>query len=223
MTDIEGDERAEPGGEMDTGRVLALSDGVFAIAATLLVLDLRLPEGLAPKELPHQLHELLPVFGGYALSYVLIGLLWLGHHRLFRSFTKISTRVARLNLLFLGSVSVLPFVTSLLSRYDEPIAVQLYAGTIAVIFLLEAAMGLVSQQRGHADRVTGFPLTLRTLAMAAIFVSSIPLAQIPEHGPAVAKYSWLALIPVRWTVNLMIRRRRRDAGRGAGGSAIVEP
>src|SRR5882762_5720200 len=114
MTEIEGDERAEPAGEMDTGRVLALSDGVFAIAATLLVLDLRLPEGLDPKELPHKLHELLPAFGGYALSYVLIGLLWLGHHRQFRNFKQITTRVARLNLLFLGSVSVLPFVTSLL-------------------------------------------------------------------------------------------------------------
>src|SRR5262245_35525021 len=134
MTEIEGDERApEPTGEMDTGRVLALSDGVFAIAATLLVLDPRLPERCDPHELAGKLHELLPAFGGYALSYLLIGLLWLGHHRQFRNFSKISDRVAKVNLLFLGSVSVLPFVTSLL-RYDEPIATQLYAGTVAVIF-----------------------------------------------------------------------------------------
>src|SRR5262249_2688631 len=100
-TEAAGDERPGAGREMDEGRVLALSDGVFAIAATLLVLDLRVPDGLRPAELPDRLHELLPSVGGYALSYLLIGLLWLGHHRQFRSFRRIGSRVARLNLLFL--------------------------------------------------------------------------------------------------------------------------
>src|SRR2546430_12215238 len=112
MTETEGDERAVPAGEMDTGRVLALSDGVFAIAATLLVLDLRLPEGVTVEELPTRLHELLPAVGGYALSYVLIGLIWLGHHKQFRNFSQISSRLARINLLFLGSGSLLPFGAS---------------------------------------------------------------------------------------------------------------
>lgn len=208
MTNIEGDEGAKSAGEMDTGRVLALSDGVFAIAATLLVLDLRLPEQFDSKELPDKLHELLPAFGGYALSYLLIGLLWLGHHRQFRNFSKISSRVARLNLLFLGFVSVLPFITSLL-RYDEPIAVQLYAGTVAVIFLLEAAMARLSMSRGHhTDPAAGRSLIARTLAMAAVFVISIPLALIPEQGPAIAKYAWLALIPARLVVRLVLGRER---------------
>ena len=214
MTEIEGDERAISAGEMDTGRVLALSDGVFAIAATLLVLDLRLPESFEPKELPDKLHGLLPAFGGYALSYLLIGLLWLGHHRQFRNFTQISSRVARVNLLFLGSVSVLPFVTSLL-RYDEPIAAQLYAGMVAVIFLLEAAMSWLTLRGGHhADPAASRALTLRTLVMAAVFVISIPLANIPEHGPAIAKYTWLALIPARYLVRLLLggQRERQHAG-----------
>jgi uncharacterized membrane protein len=215
MTEIEGDEHAVSAGEMDTGRVLALSDGVFAIAATLLVLDLRLPEGFDPKELPNKLHELLPAFGGYALSYLLIGLLWLGHHRLFRNFTKVSLRVARVNLLFLGTVSVLPFVTSLL-RYDEPIAAQLYAATVALIFLLEAAMAQLALRRGHhGDPAAGRALMARTLVMAAVFVISIPLANIPEHGPAIAKYTWLALIPARLAVRLVLRGRERE-GQHAG-------
>ena len=211
MTEIEGDERVpEPTGEMDPGRVLALSDGVFAIAATLLVLDLRLPESFDARELPDKLHELLPAFGGYALSYVLIGLLWLGHHRQFRDFNQISGRVARVNLLFLGSVSVLPFVTSLL-RYDEPIAAQLYAGTVAVIFLLEAAMSRVAVHRGHhADPDAGRILAIRALTTALIFIVSIPLATIPDHGPAIAKYTWLALIPARWVLHLVFGRRQRE-------------
>src|SRR6266540_1673958 len=174
MTEIEGDERATAAGEMDSGRVLALSDGVFAIAATLLVLDLRLPENFSEHELPDKLHELLPAMGGFALSYVIIGAVWLSHHRLFKNFTGISTRVARVNLLFLGSVSVLPFVTSLV-RYDEPIAAQLYAGVVALIFIV-----------------------------------SMPLAAIPEHGPAIAKYAWLAMIPARWAVRVVIKIRDRQ-------------
>jgi TMEM175 potassium channel family protein len=213
MTEIEGDEQTSASGEMDTGRVLALSDGVFAIAATLLVLDLKLPESFDEKELPQKLHELLPAFGGYALGYVLIGLVWISHHRQFRNFTRISTRVARLNLLFLGSVSVLPFVTSLL-RYDVPIAAQVYATTVVVIFLLGAAMGWVAQRYGHhADPVAGRMFSWYSLVMALVFVVSIPLASIPGHGPAIAKYSWLAAVPARWILRFLIKRAGLVAGR----------
>lgn len=210
MTETEGDERAKFAGEMDTGRVLALSDGVFAIAATLLVLELRLPEGFDPKELPAKLHELLPAFGGYALSYVIIGLVWLSHHRLFRNFTTVSTRVARVNLLFLGTVSVLPFVTSLV-RYDEPLAAQLYASTIAAIFLLEAAMNVVALHQGHCvDRTVGHRFSVFAVVPALIFLCSVPLAAIPEQGPTIAKYSWLAMVPARWVVRLVIKRLDRQ-------------
>jgi uncharacterized membrane protein len=197
MTEIEGDERATTTGDMDTGRVLALSDGVFAIAATLLVLDLRLPEGLESAALPAALHDLLPAFGGYGLSYVLIGMLWMSHHRQFRGFTRISTLVGRLNLLFLGSVSVLPFTTSLL-RYDVAIAVALYALNIVVIFLIEMAMTLVALRLGH--HIDPAPVRRRlisTLIGVTLFAISIPLAWIPGSGPALAKYFWLLLFPAR--------------------------
>lgn len=204
--EIEGDEHAVTVGEMDTGRVLALSDGVFAIAATLLVLDLRLPENTSAEQLPEKLHELIPAVGGYGLSYLLIGLLWLGHHRQFREFSQISPRVARLNLMFLGTVSVLPFITSLL-RYDTAIAVQLYAGLIAVIFLLQVAMGLVAQWHGHhVDAVSARRHMIRTLVTAAVFMLSIPVALIPGSGPALAKYFWLLLVPARFAFRWLNRR-----------------
>jgi len=183
---------------------------VFAIAATLLVLDLRLPENFSEHELPDKLHELLPAMGGFALSYVIIGAVWLSHHRLFKNFTKISTRVARVNLLFLGSVSVLPFVTSLV-RYDEPIAAQLYAGDVALIFLLEAAMSGIALHRGqHADPVVGRRFPVYAVVAALVFIVSMPLAAIPEHGPTIAKYSWLAMIPARWAVRVVIKIRNRQ-------------
>jgi uncharacterized membrane protein len=210
MTETES-ERVDTDGEMDTGRVLALSDGVFAIAATLLVLELQLPEGTKAEEVPDRLRELAPVFLGYVLSYVLIGLLWLGHHQQFRNFRKISGRIARMNLLFLGLVSMLPFVTSLLLYDDAAIAVQLYAATITVIFLLEALMGVIAHRLGHhADPVVGRSLAYRALSAAAVFAASIPVAAIGERGPAVAEYCWVLIIPARGVLNLA---RRRAAGR----------
>jgi uncharacterized membrane protein len=220
MTEIEGDERARVAGERarltpprvdetDTGRVLALSDGVFAIAATLLVLELRLPEGFDEPELPAKLHELLPAMGAYALSYVIIGAIWQSHHRLFKLFRTVSVRVASLNLLFLGSVSVLPFVTSLV-RYDVPIAAQFYAGVVAAIFLLEAAMSGVAMHKRHIDPVMGRRYAVYAVVAALVFIVSMPLAAIPEHGPSIAKYTWLAMIPSRWVVRLVFSRRQRE-------------
>ena len=210
MTETEGDERVKSAGEMDTGRVLALSDGVFAIAATLLVLELRLPEGFDEAELPNKLHELLPAMGAYALSYVIIGAIWQSHHRLFKNFRTVSTRVATVNLLFLGSVSVLPFVTSLV-RYDVPIAAQFYAGVVAVIFLLEAAMCWVAlRKHHHRDPDIGRRFAVYAVVCALVFIVSMPLAEIPEHGPSIAKYAWLAMIPSRWAVRLAFARRQRE-------------
>jgi uncharacterized membrane protein len=215
--EVEGDERTSPRGEMDAGRVLALSDGVFAIAATLLVLDLRVPEGVEPADLPHRLHELLPAAGGYALSYLLIGLLWLGHHRMFRGYSQITGRIARLNLMFLGVIGLLPFVTALLARYGERLPTQLYAGTIAVIFLLELAMNRVALREGLvADRAAALVSALRTGAGAVVFGASVGVAAIPvDWAPSAAKYCWLLLIPGRWAGRLVSRRRAAAERAGA--------
>lgn len=207
MTEIEGDERSDADRAMDTGRVLALSDGVFAIAATLLVLDLRLPDDVTLEEVPGRLHELVPSFGSYVVSYVLIGLLWIGHHRQFRNFRLVSLQLARLNLLFLGSVSVLSFVTAVL-RYDVAIAVQLYAFTIGVIFVLAALMDRVAGRRGyHADPAEGRRQAAQALLTATVFLLSIPIASMGEHGPSLAKYFWLLLFPASWVLHLVTSRR----------------
>jgi uncharacterized membrane protein len=205
---VEGDEHARAEGEMDTGRVLALSDGVFAIAATLLVLDLRLPDGLTPDQLTDKLRDLLPAIGGYALSYVLIGIVWLAHHRLFRSVARVSERLARLNIVFLGLVSVLPFVTSTLARYgDQRLPTQLYAALTTAIFLLEVAMvWLAARQKALADHATAFGLGARATAGALVFASSIGIAAL---SPSAAKYFWFALIPTRLAANWAAARRHR--------------
>jgi len=101
-------------------RILFFSDAVMAIAITLLVIDLRLPEkahGLAAARLGPALLELWPNYLGYVLSFFIIGHYWLSHHRLFRPIRRYDDRLAWLNLLFLFFTALLPFSTRLIGLY----------------------------------------------------------------------------------------------------------
>jgi hypothetical protein len=71
------------GGPVDAGRVLAFSDAVFAIAITLLTVNLAVPPGLHGDAFTAALHRLLPAIGAWALSFLILGQLWLAHHRVF--------------------------------------------------------------------------------------------------------------------------------------------
>jgi uncharacterized membrane protein len=198
----ETDERHEPPGAdgMDPGRVFALSDGVFAIASTLLALDLRVPENLAPGQLPAALVALTPELRGFAISFLVIGLLWLGHHATFRSFRRFSRPVAALNILLLGLVVMLPFPSSVLTDYsDRPVAVMLYAATVAAILLLQVAMLFVGRRRGELEpRLSKPAIFLPAASTAAVFLVSLPIALV---DPAAAMYFWLVLIPLHYLVD----------------------
>ncbi len=126
----EGDEA----GEADP-RTLALSDGVFAIALTLLVLALHTPENASDlgKELVNQYAE----FFAWLLSFIVIALNWLRHRTVFAAIGEVDGVTARLNLAYLAGISFLPFPTDLIARYaDEWQSVALYAGTLALVSTL---------------------------------------------------------------------------------------
>lgn len=189
---------------MDTGRVLAMSDGVFAIAATLLALDLRVPAGLTTPELHHALRELVPTLDGYAISYLVIGLLWLGHHQLFRSLHHLSHGVAVLNIVLLGLVATLPFPSSMLADYgDVPSVVIIYACNVAAIASMQVAIAVLSvYTRGmHVHRVrlmVGVPG-----GVAVIFLLSTPLALVSTTAATV---SWVLVIPWQVLINRLVGR-----------------
>ncbi len=113
-TDEPAEERA-----FDYARTVALSDGVFAIALTLLVLNITVPL-LAPSQhgkLGAGLLDRQGEFESYALSFAVIALMWVRHHALFRVLIRIDTTVTFLNLAYLGSVAFLPYPTRVLGRY----------------------------------------------------------------------------------------------------------
>jgi uncharacterized membrane protein len=117
----------------ETTRVEAFSDGVFAIAMTLLILEIRTPERMGPGHLQHALFALWPSYLAFATSFFTIGVMWMNHHRLFNLIGKSDQGLLAINGLLLFSVTFIPFPTALLARYldhpDSRIAAILYNAT----------------------------------------------------------------------------------------------
>jgi uncharacterized membrane protein len=123
-----------------TNRVEELVDGVFAIAMTLLVLDLQLPipvEGQPHRPAVDVILSLGPAYFSYALSFIVIAVFWVAHHHQFHFLARVNRVSIWLNMLILALVAFIPFVAKLLSRYTtDPVAVGFY-GT--VLFATTAA------------------------------------------------------------------------------------
>src|SRR4051812_28297589 len=115
----------------DSSRLMALSDGVYAIAITLLVLNLTVPAGTADSGLGQALRDLEPELYAYALTVLVLGAFWIAHHRLLVDVPRVTERVLWINVLYLGLIALLPFPTDVLGSYgDQRPAVMLYAATI---------------------------------------------------------------------------------------------
>ena len=119
--------RGVPGNE----RLTALSDGVFAIAITLLVLELRVPEQLPQGGLITLVPELLPRVIGHAVTFAVLGIYWVGHYNMFLHIKRHDRTLLWLNNLFLLFVAVMPFPTSLVVQHgSDRLALIVYAGTL---------------------------------------------------------------------------------------------
>ena len=121
------DEPAKIG--LPVARIETLTDGVFAIAMTVLVLDLKMPEGAGG--LGTRLWVLWPKLASYVLSFVMLGVLWIGHHYQLNHMRRTTRGLIWLNLWFLLATTFLPFGAAVLgAEYQDPWAVALYAGTV---------------------------------------------------------------------------------------------
>lgn len=111
------EENASVGFASDLGRTIAFSDGVFAIAITLLVLSIDVPDGFARKELSEFIRDEWPQFFAYFLSFAVIGRFWIGHHHVFSMLQDFDRRLIVLNLAYLSMIVLVPFPTELLGEY----------------------------------------------------------------------------------------------------------
>jgi uncharacterized membrane protein len=192
-------------------RLIALSDGIFAIAMTLLVLDIRVPPGLDAAQFDAYLHKLLPGIAAYALSFTVLSGFWRDQRRLLRLARGFDGPTLRLALAGLGAVALLPFPTALLSQYaSRPLAVVIYAATIVTIDLLHLALFLALRRRPHqAHRIPDAQarnILLDLGSSIVVFGATLPVALVSPH---VALWCWLALAPL--SVALGLRRRAQGA------------
>lgn len=180
----------------DYARTVALSDGVFAIALTLLVLGISFPDLAANRhdEIGSQLLHRGGELGSYALSFAVIALLWVRHHAFMRALEVIDTRVTWLNLAYLGFVAFLPYPTHIIGAYgDEPASVVLYAATCGIIATISALIR-IHAERAHLLSSQGVAVIARREHWAftpLVFFASIPVA---FASPTAAKFVWLLLL-----------------------------
>jgi len=182
-------------------RILFFSDAIFAIVMTLLILDIPVPDiprASATAELPGRVLDLWPKFFSYALSFMVIGTYWMAHHGTFRYFRSYDRMIMFLNLLFLLSISFVPFPTALLGEYGEQqFAVVSYAVSLAVPRLLLAsvwwyALGRDLLSESLDPRISRYHLA-RSLAIPALFLLSIIVS---FFSVSAAVLSWLLMFAV---------------------------
>jgi uncharacterized membrane protein len=137
-----------------TERLEAFSDGVFAIAITLLVLEIRVPPAAdlaSPDELLADLGALWPSYLGYVVSFVTIGIIWANHHNLFRLVGSVSHGLILANLLLLLTAGFVPFPTALLAATlgtpSGQIGVLVYAATFVALAIAFNILWYVVRQR----------------------------------------------------------------------------
>jgi TMEM175 potassium channel family protein len=191
----EDDEAAEEG----IGRILALSDGVFAIAITLLILEIAVPATTSDKDLPKALLELWPRYLAYVLSFVVIARFWVAHHVAFRLIAGYDTVLVWLNLLLLMFVAFLPFPTAVLGEHNgSAAAAVLYAAAVVLTGAASAAYWWYASGRGRllrpdvgAARVRA--IRARALSGPVFFALTLPIA---AFAPYPAEVVWLLVFPL---------------------------
>jgi len=201
----------ESPGLTETGRLEAFCDGVFAIAITLLVLEIRVPEPEAAHHagsLVRALGALWPSFLGYAIGFLTIGIMWANHHAIFQYVRRSDRYFLMINVVFLMLIAFLPFPTALLAAYlaeagERRTAVLVYGATVWLIALAFNAVWWYAVRRGlldpAADRVAVRTISARyklgPLAYAGVLLLAFvtPWASLVGHFALAALY----LLPER--------------------------
>ena len=185
----------------DTERLVFFSDAVFAIAMTLLIIDIHVPEVETPQELWNGLLQLWPNLLGFIISFFVISVYWRNHHRMFHFIKRYDRTLISLNFGLLFLVVLLPFTTALISLHgDWQLPVVIYDSSLAIAGLIMAAIWVyaTSGERlvdAGLDRRYVRQLTFRSLYMSFAFLVIIALTFVIPS--AYAQLALLVLVPAQ--------------------------
>jgi uncharacterized membrane protein len=185
-------------------RIVMLSDGVFAIAMTLLILDIRLPQGLPHATFQVALALLLPNVISYIISFIMISTYWSVHRRIIHYLKRLDASFIRFNLLFLFFVTALPIPTTfaLQQQYDDPFKLStiIYTLSLALSGLALAALWMNATWKHRLvdpnleqDTINYF--LIRSLIAPVIFLLSLLILLLPVN-PNYVYFSWWVIYGV---------------------------
>jgi uncharacterized membrane protein len=212
----------EPTDRTGLERIVFFSDAVFAIAITLLVIEIRLPELAATardRELATVLLALWPRYLSYAISFVVIGSFWVSHHGLFRHVEGYDGGLIWLNLLFLLFVAFTPFPTMVLGRMGiTRLAQMVYAAFLGTTGLIKLLMYLYVRGRPrllkrNLNRRDLRPEVVMSTVTPLAFLVSITLALLHPAAPVAVWSAPLLVFAILRAVGTR-RARRKVGGRG---------
>jgi uncharacterized membrane protein len=179
----------------DPSRVLALTDGVFAIIITLLVLDIHVPELGAHEHLRTAIADVRPSFISFTIAFIVAAMQWVGHRDLFALVRYIDRGIIWLNLLTLFAVCLLPFGSALLSRYyEDPLALRLFGLVLMGTSVARTAIWAYATQRPFLVQEPLDRASIRSgLALSAFpwsFTLSRSRSPGSRRGPAWLSTPW---------------------------------
>jgi uncharacterized membrane protein len=193
-------------GTDEFSRVVTFTDGVFAIAMTLLVVQIEIPD-VDPGDLGAAVSDRAPLITSFFISFIVIGYYWMAHHRFFALLQRVEPGLMLINLLYLSVIAFLPFPTGLVGEYEQQaLSVVIYAAALGSASFLEVAMlsrarHIGALRKQPSPEVFHFAV-ITSLTPVAIFLLSIPIAL---YSSTLALLFWLANFPVQWVLDRYFR------------------
>lgn len=192
------------------GRMLALSDDVFAIALTLLVLNIAVPH----LGLPGDQAQAVALLGrrrvqltAYAITFIVVGIYWTAHHRSLRRVTSVRGNILRRNLVLLFAVCLVPFVMDFFDAWSDTVfGNQFFFAAFGVVAALTSLVGPGAARVRAALR--GGRRELRNLASVAVAAEAVPICVLgvllsPVLGPGNVQLVWLLMVPMVVTERIL--------------------
>ncbi len=173
---------------MSTTRLEAFSDGVFAIAATLLILDVKLPED---GSIAHGFLDIWPSYAGYALGFLTIGIMWINHHTVFACIDRVDRTFLTINVVFLMLIAFVPFPTRVLAehlQHDAKAAAFVYGLTMVAMAVLYNVLWFYAARGRRLIAADADPRTVTGITRA--FIPGVPIYTIATLSALLS--SWLS-------------------------------
>ena len=194
-------------GSFGTERIAAFSDGVIAIIITIMVLELKLPETAAKDEVwSGFLAPLAPKLAVYALSFVIVGALWVNHHQLLAVVRRATRELMWMNLLLLFFMSLIPLATGFLGEHPQlGRAVSFYA---VLMTASSAVFGLMRYRLGRIPDHDREHIQFRRATLARSFIGTLLYAAAAIAAPfsPVAALALLVFVPAMFNIPMLFQR-----------------